>query len=259
LKRAFRWALISLAALTVVSLGANWAQQQLRHADASPQAIAAMRSDASVLVEQGRYLVLRPRQTPERMGVVFYPGAYADIRGYVPTLRPIAAAGYRIVIVPMPFELAIFGFNAARDVQRVNPDLANWAIVGHSVGGAMAAMFASRNPDAVQGVIIWDSYPPSMASLTDYPKPAWLIHRATPDGAPPASFARNRKLYPPESPWVPIPGAIHMNFGSFQGGGYVEDWQPGITQAQQHEQVIAATLQALRQIEQEASRGNAKP
>ena len=249
LKRISQWLAIGTIALAVASISATWLQQRQRHADASGEAIAATASDASLAIEQGQFLVLRPRGRPERMGVIVYPGAYVDIRGYVPTLRPIAAAGYRVVVVPMPFELAIFGINSALDVEAANPDIKRWAIIGHSVGGAMAALFAGRHVDATEGLIIWDSYPPSAAHLGDFPKPVWLIHRATPNGEPPASFSNNRYLFPRDSHWVPIPGGIHMYFGSFVGGGYVEDWAPNIDRAQQRRLVVAATIQALAQID----------
>jgi pimeloyl-ACP methyl ester carboxylesterase len=246
--RLLRRSALALGALVVLSLAATWAQQRSRHADAAPAALALAHSDDEVVVEQDRFLTLQPKQRAQTLGVIFYPGAYVDVRGYLPTLRPVAAAGYRVVIVPMPFELAIFGIDRALDVQRAHPDIAGWAIIGHSVGGAMAAMFASQHPQALTGVIIWDSYPPSIAHLRDYAHPVWLIHRATPAGAPPESFARQRDLFPADSRWAPIRGGVHMNFGSFSGGGYVEDWPPGITQAAQHREVVTLTLHALAQM-----------
>jgi pimeloyl-ACP methyl ester carboxylesterase len=247
--RLLRWSAFTLVALVTVSLAATWLRQRLRHADAAPAALALAHSDDEVSVEQGRFLTLRPRRHPDQpLGVIFYPGAYVDVRGYLPTLRPLAAAGYRVVIVPMPFELAIFGIDRALDVRRANPDIAAWVIIGHSVGGAMAALCAGRHPDAFAGLIIWDSYPPALADLGRDPRPVWLIHRATPDGAAPASFARQRHLFPPHARWAPIRGGIHMHFGAFTGGGYVEDWPAGISQAAQHREVVRLTLQALAQM-----------
>ena len=138
---------------------------------------------------------------------------------------------------------------AALEVEAANADIQHWVIAGHSVGGAAGALFANRHPDSVAGVVIWDSYPPSTASLADFSKPVWHIHRATPDAAPPQTFAQQRGLFPRDSHWVAIPGGIHMNFGSFSGGGYQEDWAPSISQEQQHNLVVAGTLQALADIE----------
>ena len=57
-------------------------------------------------------------------------------------------------------------------------------------------------------------------------------------------------MFPPDSTWVPVPGGNHMNFGGFDGGGYVEEWEPTISQQEQHALVSRATLKALREIDQ---------
>lgn len=248
--RVLRWTGIGLVALIVLAFAVMWQQLYARHADASPLALSAATSDESVRVEDQRYLTFRPLKAPERMGLVFYPGAYTDIRGYAPTLRKVAEAGYRVVAVPMPFELAILATDRAADAIAANSDIKRWAIAGHSLGGTSASIFTFNNPDAVAGVIIWDSFPPTFASLASSAKPVWQIHRARLDGLPPESFARQRGLFPPDSRWVPIPGGIHMNFGSFTGGGYQEDWAAAISQDAQHRLVVAATLEALADIEQ---------
>ena len=254
LKTALRWTALGLLALVLLSVLGTWLHQQQRHADASSTALAAMRSDATVQVTYEERLILRPAKGGERRGVILYPGAYVDIRGYVPTLKPIAAAGYRVVVVPMPFELAVFGIDRAIDVIAENRDISSWTIIGHSVGGAMAAVVADREPSTFNGVIIWDSYPPSFANLDDYPNPVWLIHRATQDGAPPPSFARQRHLFPRDSRWAAIPGGIHMQFGSFEPGGYEEDWEPTLSEAEQHRAVVRLTLEALGQMHAAPSR-----
>lgn len=248
MKKFLRWALFAVIALVVLMFAGAWMLGIKRHADASPEAIAALAPGDDVAVEQGRYLVFRPLRAAEKMGVIFYPGAYVDVRGYATTLRPVAAAGYRVVIVPMPLDMAIFGLNRALAVQAAYPDVHRWVLMGHSLGGAMAATLASWHPQAFAGVVIWDSYPTAAASLANYPQPVWHVHRATSDGRPPAAFAARRNLFPANSQWRPIPGGIHMYFGSFDGGGYREDWAPAISRATEQRLVVAATLQALDSI-----------
>ncbi len=248
MKRLLRWLLYTVVGLLVLMIGGVWLLGLKRHADAAPEAIAALASDEDVTVTDSPYLMLKPARQPEKMGVIFYPGAYVDVRGYATTLRPVAAAGYRVVVVAMPMDVAIFGLNRALEVQAANPEIRRWVLVGHSLGGAMAATFASMHPNALDGLIIWDSYPPGSASLANYSKPVWHIHRATPDGKPPATFSERRNLFPANSQWLPIRGGIHMYFGSFSGGGYQEDWAPSITRDAEHQLVIAATLRALDSI-----------
>lgn len=246
MKRFLKIAASSIVALVVVAGIGLWAWGNSRHADAAAEALVAMRGDGAVTVEQDEYLVFRPSADPPRMGVIFYPGANCDVRGYAPVLHRIAAAGYLVVNVPMPLEFAFLAPNRALDVQAAFPEVKRWAIVGHSLGGAMAANFVYNHPDAVQGLVIWDSFPAASNSLAQYRRPVWHVHRARPDGSPPASFAERRNLFPPDSTWVPIPGGIHMFFGSFDGGGYVEDWAPAISRPEQQDRAVAATLEALR-------------
>jgi hypothetical protein len=237
-----------LAVLAGGSWLALWAFSTSRHAPAAPEALAALASDAAVRVEAGSDLVFQPADGAVRLGVILYPGASSDPRGYAPILRRIAAAGYFVVVVPMPLEMAFLAPDRALDAQARYPEIRRWALIGHSLGGAMAARFTHRHPDLVQGLVIWDSYPPESASLADYPRPVWHVHRATLQGDPPASFTAHRHLYPPESRWVPIRGGIHMYFGAFGPGGYVEEWAPRISRDEQHDRVVAATLEALAQM-----------
>lgn len=249
MKKVLKIGAVLLVLLAVGGTAGMWAWSRSRHAEAAAEAIAALQSDAAVTVTEGRYIEFRPAGQPVRMGVVFYPGASCDARGYAPVLRRLAAAGYLVVDVPMPFELALFAPGRAAAVQAAYPEVKRWAMIGHSLGGAMAATFAHDNPDKVAGLVIWDSYPPDSKSLADFPGPVWQIHRATPDGKPPPAFAERRHLFPADGPWVAVPGGIHMHFGSFDGGAYVESWEPSISRAESQEQITAATLEALRAIE----------
>ena len=236
-------AIVALVVLAGVGLSV-WGNS--RHAAPAAEALAALGSDAAVTVEEGRYLVFRPTSSQPRMGVIFYPGANCDIHGYAPVLRRLAAAGYFVVDVPMPLEFAFLAPNRALDVQAAYPAITRWAIVGHSLGAAMAANFVFNHPTAVTGLVIWDSYPAPNNSLAGYPRPVWHIHRAKPDGSPPVAFTEHRGLFPADSHWVPIRGGIHMYFGSFDGGAYQEGWAPEISRAQQQDQAVAATLAALQ-------------
>lgn len=253
MKKLLKYLVIPAVVLALAGYLGLAAWSQSRHASPTPEALAALASDATVAVEQGKYLTFAPAGAPPRLGVIVYPGANCDVRGYAPVLRRLAAAGYLMVDVPMPLEFAFLAPDRALEAMAAYPDIKRWAIIGHSLGGAMAASFTNRHPDRVAGLIVWDSYPPENRSVADFPKPVWHIHRATADGSPPASFEAHRASYPQSARWVPIRGGIHMYFGSFDGGGYVEDWQPTITRAEQHDQVVAATLEALQTMERSGS------
>ncbi len=239
---------ILIVLMVVIPLGAlawfwYWGQQNL--ARPAAEALAALESDAQVSVEQDDRLVLRPTSAPSRGGVILYPGANCDIRGYAPVLRELARAGYTVVGVPMPFNFAIFAPWRASAVMEDFPEIDDWVLIGHSMGGAMAGHYASQHPERLAGLILWDAYPPEWADLSALPLKVWSIHRATPDGEMSEKFKPWVRLFPADTAWVPIPGGIHMYFGAFDGGGYVEEWAPQISREQQLAMVRQATLDAL--------------
>jgi pimeloyl-ACP methyl ester carboxylesterase len=192
------------------------------------EALAAMESDERVTVEYNDYLSLTPATITPKTGIVFYPGAYCDVRGYTPVWKEIAAQGYLVVIPKMPFDFAIFAPNAADQVRAAHPEIEQWIIAGHSMGGAMAGVYADNNRDNLAGVIVFDSYPPGSNSLADADLPILLLERARSDGSRSQKFIDNANLYPESAELKLIPGAQHMYYGSFDGGSYQEEWAPGI-------------------------------
>jgi pimeloyl-ACP methyl ester carboxylesterase len=211
-------------------------------------ALAALASNDEVTVEDtGDRVIMRPTNGQPSVGVVVYPGAYCDVRGYAPVLREVARAGYLVVGVSMPFNLSILAPDSADNVREAFPDIERWVIVGHSMGGAMAGYYAEQHQDDLAGIIFWDAYPPESSSLAAATLPVVHIHRATLDGQAPEKFETMRHLFPARSLWIPIPGGIHMYFGSFDGGTYQETWEPAISEAAQLKLVTAATLSALNQ------------
>jgi len=241
-----------LAAIVIVVplLAFGWLSYSTQKRLASPaeDALAALVADESVRIESGDWLVMRPADAEPAAGLIVYPGANCDIRGYAPVLREVAAQGYLVVAVSMPFDFSIFAPNSANDVRDAFPEIRQWVIAGHSMGGAMAARYAFEHQDDLAGLILWDSYPPETNSLSDSRLPIVHIHRATMDRRPSAKFEAQRHLFPDSSVWVPIPGGNHMYFGSFDGGGYEEEWDAVIPRERQQAVVIAATLGALARM-----------
>ena len=56
-------------------------------------------------------------------------------------------------------------------------------------------------------------------------------------------------MYPENTAWSPVPGGIHMYFGTFDGGNYLELWEPKISNEAQLEIVTAATLEGIARAE----------
>jgi pimeloyl-ACP methyl ester carboxylesterase len=209
-----------------------------------PEALAALQSDGQVTVQNDRWLIFRPVAQPSSTGLIFYPGGKVDYRAYAPAMRAIAAQGYTTVIVPMPLNLAVFAPDRAADVIAALPVVKQWAVGGHSLGGSMAAHFAYTHPSAVQGLVLWASYPASSDNLSSH-KLAVVSVSGTADGlATPAKVEASRPLLPAATRWVPIAGGDHAQFGWY--GPQAGDNPAAISREEQQKQVIAATLDLLR-------------
>ncbi len=244
MKKPVKYGLGGLALLVLLAAGYLYSTQANK-AMPAPEALVAMRSDERLSVEDGRFVVFRPAGAAPTTGLILYPGAACDVRGYAPVLRRVAERGYLVVGVPMPLDMAIFAPNRADDVRAAFPAVKRWVVAGHSMGGAMAAHYAHQHPDDIAGLIVWDSRPAESDTLAELKYPVWHIHRATADSRPPEKFERYRNLFPATSTWVPVPGGIHMYFGSFVGGSYKEQWTPTISREAQQDIAVTGTLNAL--------------
>ena len=58
----------------------------------------------------------------------------------------------------MPDDFAILNMNAAYRVQKRYPQISNWYIAGHSLGGAMAASYVASHQNDFAGLILLAAY-----------------------------------------------------------------------------------------------------
>ncbi len=218
-------------------------------ADPMPEAIAALTSDAQVTVTQDQWIAFTPNNTPPTTGLIIYPGGRVDPRAYTPAAHAIASQGYQVVIVPMPLNLAFFDANAAADVIAAYPGIEQWAIAGHSLGGAMAAQFAHNQPDLVDGLALWAAYPAESADLSNSDLNVVSVY-GTEDGlASTADVENARNLLPADVQWWPIAGGNHAQFGWY--GAQPGDNPATIDRTTQQTQMIEATLNLLNNLKSE--------
>lgn len=100
-------------------------------------------------------------------GLIFYPGGKVEHTAYIPLMQACAEEGIACVLVEMPFRLAVLDINAAEGIQEQYPQVEDWYIGGHSLGGSMAASYLEKNLDAYEGLILLGSYSTADLSQTD--------------------------------------------------------------------------------------------
>jgi dienelactone hydrolase len=113
----------------------------------------------------------------------------------------------------MPFNLAVFDVNGADRAMKEVPNIKNWYIGGHSLGGAMASSYAAKNNQKLNGVILLGAYPASDLSKTNL---HLLCMYGTKDGVMNRQKFADSKLYSPQNTkTVEIDGGNHAYFGSY--------------------------------------------
>jgi len=240
-KRLLAFIVVVLLALVVGFVA--WANNALQP---MPEAIAALQSDAQVEVSQPNgWYVFTPTAAKPTTGLIFYPGGKVDARAYAPQMHAIAAEGYLTVITPMPLYLAIFGINKADEVVKAYPDIQNWGIAGHSLGGSMAAQYISTSTK-VKGLAFWASYPAVDLSKTSIK--AVSIYGTSDGVAKRDSVLGGAKLLPANTPFVAIEGGDHSGFGWY--GMQPGDNPATISREDQNAQTVQATVDLLSSLSQ---------
>ena len=243
-QKKFRWWYILILVPVLLIVGfLVWAWTPL---GPMPEAIQALESSERVVVDRDSWYEFSPVEERPEIGVILYPGGRVDPRSYAPTAHALAEEGYLVVIVPMPLNLAVLGASKAEQVISAYPEIETWVIGGHSLGGSMAANFTKVNPQLVDGLVLWASYPAGSDDLSGIDAPVASIS-ATLDGlASVDDIAGSKLLLPADTSWVVIEGGNHAQFGWYgeQGG----DNPALISREEQQEQIINATLELLQEI-----------
>lgn len=173
---------------------------------------------SEVSLETENYIVYGDTQS--ETGFIFYPGAKVEETAYVPILDELAETGVCCVLVKMPYHLAIFDSDAAGQVMQDLPEVENWYLGGHSLGGAMAAGYAAEHESEFAGLILLAAYPTEeLANL-----PVLSIYGSE-------DSVLNYEKYEESIPYAKnltehvIEGGNHANFGNYgvqEGDGTAE-------------------------------------
>ena len=100
-------------------------------------------------------------------GLIVYPGGKVEHTAYIPLMQACAENEILCVLVEMPFNLAVLDINAADGIQKQHPEIEDWYIGGHSLGGSMAAAYLADHAEEYKGLVLLGSYSTKDLSDTD--------------------------------------------------------------------------------------------
>lgn len=244
--RIFRRAMIAILVIAILASAgfATWANAAM---GPDPEAEDALTSDACAHVLSDKWITFFPLQASTKTGVIIYPGGRVDPRSYAPLGRALAVHGYTAIITPMPLNLAVFSPSKAEQVIDAHPEIQNWVIAGHSLGGAMAANYARQHPEQIAGLVLLAAYPANTDDLSQTSIQVASIYASLDGLATPEKIEASRTLLPAGTLWSLIEGGNHAQFGYY--GPQAGDNQAEISRAEQQKQILNAMLHLLMRIE----------
>lgn len=235
MKKIYKW-IIGIIIILIVIIGASFTV--VKHIEYQPTSAALKASETTTYVSN----TLKFQGDDSKPVVIFYPGALVNPISYSIWANKLARAGYTVYIVKFPLDLAIINANAAKKVQNGGP----YIIGGHSLGGTMAARYASKNTDELKGVFFLGSYPEKKGNLRHIKEPVLSI-TASRDGVLNSdSYKESKKYLPKNTSFITINGGNHAGFGSY--GKQSGDKSAEISNADQQKIVADLLIRWLDKI-----------
>ncbi len=212
-----------------------WAQDAV---PPEPQAYQAALADPSVVIGvQNGFITIRPTAGEPVAGILFYPGARVAPAAYVAKLAAVAGRTKVGVVVGRPrLNLAMFSINQADEMRAAFPAISRWYAGGHSLGGAVACLYANSHQKSLEGVVLMGTYCGTDISASSL---RVLAMTGDKDGLfPPAKIAAASAELPPGAHLVQVAGMNHAQFGNY--GMQAGDNPPVINDAEARDAVVTA-------------------
>ncbi|GAB3725369.1 alpha/beta hydrolase [Nocardiopsis nanhaiensis] len=241
--RYLLWAVAGVLVVLVIAAVAfvAWGLNAYR---AEPDPLARAAADPAVNVERGDdAVVITPAEEASGTGVVFYPGARVEADAYVASWAPVVGAtGVTVVLPDLRLNLAVLDVDRADSAVEEAPEVSEWYLGGHSMGGAMSALHLGDDDaeDRWKGLILWASYATEDAGLAD--RDDLRVLSVSGDLDPlvaPDDVEVWRVNLPTDAAVVAVEGMNHSQFGAY--GEQPSDNEPELTDEQAHEALAEAT------------------
>lgn len=191
-------------------------------------------NDQSIVNNENKFLSFSNKNKESTIGFIFYPGGKVDETSYAPLMNLISEKGITCIILKEPLNLAVFEPDLADYALEKFPNIKEWYVGGHSLGGVIAASYASKHSDKIKGVILMGSYP--INSLKEK-KLRMISFYGNKDGVLNLeNFEKNKINQPEDTTYYEIQGGNHSYYGNY--GEQEGDLKASITRQEQQEVVV---------------------
>ena len=201
---------IVLALAIIISVCAIYLNDYYRADMVAIEAFASV-SDVEYKTNDDSTIVFAPNGATK--GFIFYPGGKVEYTAYLPLMAVLAEQGVMCVLVEMPFNIAVLDMNAADGIQAKYPEIEDWYIGGHSLGGSMAASYLESHIDDYAGLILLGSY--STADLSDTELDVLSIYGSEDKVMNREKYNEYKSNLPDDFTEIVIEGGCHAYFGMY--------------------------------------------
>ncbi|SHF78667.1 Predicted hydrolase of the alpha/beta-hydrolase fold [Fodinibius roseus] len=185
--------------------------------------------------------------------LIFYPGALVDPKAYAPMARTIAKAGFKTIILKLPYRMAFFEsqqenvFQQTLEYIRSDSLNRNWILGGHSRGGKLATIFTQNYSKALSGLLLVGTSHPRELDLSDLTIDVTKIYGSNDGLASEEEVNKFAMNLPPKMHRVRIAGGNHRQFAYY--GYQLGDGSADISHKKQQEIMIHAILKQLKRVQ----------
>ena len=227
---------------TVLVVGTWYANDYYR---ADMEAIELFASEKSISAEilNDNTIIFAPEKADT--GLIFYPGGKVEYTAYMSLMQECAEQGILCVLLEMPLNLAVLDINAADGIQEQYPQITEWYIGGHSLGGSMAASYLEKNIDAYEGLVLLGSY--STVDLSETDLKVLSVYGSEDNVLNPEKYEKYKTNLPDDYKEVIIEGGCHAYFGMY--GMQSGDGIPLITNEEQIVITAGKVIEMIRDKE----------
>lgn len=223
-----------LALVIIVGACAVYVGDYYRADQGAIESFTPMNSVSVKTLDDGT-LVFSPGNTTT--GFIFYPGGKVEHTAYQPIMAACAQRGILCILVKMPFNLAVLDMDAAEGIHAQYPEIEDWYIGGHSLGGSMAASYLASHPEDYEGLILLGSY--STADLSESGLDVLSVYGSEDMVINRVKYDECKSNLPEGFTEIVIDGGCHAYFGMY--GAQEGDGIPRIT----NEEQILLTAEAV--------------
>lgn len=227
MKKKKIWLIIS-AFILIVVIGCGIYIGDYYHADKiAVESIDDPAEGITVTEKENDRIIFKP-ENPS-VGFIFYPGGKVEYEAYAPLMEACAEQGILCVLLHMPANLAVLDINAADGIQDEFPNIKEWYIGGHSLGGSMAASYLGSHEKEFAGLILLASY--STEDLSDSGLKVLSVYGSEDRVLNAEKYKENKSNLPASFQGVVIEGGCHAYFGNY--GAQDGDGTPEISNQEQ--------------------------